>query len=475
MLCAVILTYLPSLGGGWAYDDLTWATHPADLYAALHGAVGSPIWRPLGALPTALIHSLWVDPLPHRVLSLILHLVAVSAVGHIATAAGARPSLAWFAAALFGVHTGTSEPVAWISCHTELIPAVLTLTGWAALTRGKEWTAGLLWGLAPFGKEAWILLPLSGALWCLGTRRWSWRAVGTASLGAAVYLVLRQSAQTSASLGSIDPDILGPLGYIALRGIGLLFVPASADVCPLYAPAPTAGAVVLVAGLVALACTRGRPWLAALLVPLPILAPNALASARNGIGADRYYYLAIAGIAIAIALAAESLRSARPNWTPPRLFQAAWLIPVALAPLTALRARDWGDNLALFSASLAIDPVNPFSSIGYAAALSSADRCEEAIPHFRVGLKKDPQALTGLQACLGRLGHLEAIVALSAEVTTAQQVANLARALLLLGRTSDARMILDRATADFPDDHDLAALRDQAYAAAPQDPAAPER
>lgn len=467
VLSAVGLTYLPSLGGGWAWDDRTWVDRPADIWGALVGSGDIPLWRPLGALPTVLLHAAGAGPLAHRLLSLALHLGAVAAVAGIARRSGARGTVAWFGAALFGLHAGSSEPVAWISGQTELIPAALTLLGWGALARafqgdatgGRrwEWAAGAAWALTPFAKEAWLLVPAAGAILCWGYGRWSWRALGTAAGGGATYLLLRQAAHSHASLDAISFEPFGPLGYLVRRGFELLLVPATADACPLYAPAYVTGILATLGVLVAIAASRRRPWLAAAVAMLPILAPNALAAARNGLGADRYYYLPLAALGVAVALGAEALLQ-RPS---PRGLALAWLLPLLLAPITMVRATEWGSSAALFSASLARDPTNPYAAFGYADVLSEAGRCADAVPLYRLALEKDIRALGPLQTCLGRLGRLDEIVALADRATTAPTSANLVRALLGLDRLADADRISQQAITLFPDDGPLYTLRGQ--------------
>ncbi len=459
VLGAIVLTYAPSLAGGWTWDDVGWASEPADLAGALFGKSDSPLWRPVATLPVHAIHALTPEPLAHRLSSLALHLVAVASVAAVARSMGARPVLAWFGAALFGLHAGSSEPVAWISAQTELVPAVLTLLGLAALARGREWTAGLLWALTPFGKEAWLLLPASGLVWCWGAGRFSARALGTAFAGCVAYLGLRQLAASNASFGSLDLDPFGSLGYITARGLTLLLVPAASDACPLYVAAPALGIVATIAVLAALPLARGRPWLAALLFPLFVLAPNALASARNGMGADRYYYLPIAGVGLAVALGAEALWRRRPEGAAPRALALAWAIPLALAFTTATRATDWGSNEALFSASLVRDPTNPFAAFGYGDVLRAAGRYEEAIPYYRIAMEHDARAVACLQECLGRLGRLEEVVALAPRSGAAPARANVVFALLGLGRLDEARIAIDAAVATFPEDPVLLGLR----------------
>lgn len=449
-LLAVVIAYTPLWSGGWVWDDHQWADRVVDPGTLLTAA--DSLWRPLGTAPVLLLQWLLPAPWPHHLFSLGLHLVSVAAVAGIARACGARPSIAWLAAACFGLHAGASEPVAWMSCTTELVPAALTLVGWAALTRDRPWLAGVCFALTPFGKEAWLLLPVALLVWMWAAPRPSWRAWGLTVAGCVAYLLARPASFTPPAVAGFDP--FGPLGAITLRGVALLLLPTTADVFPLYHPAPVVGAIATVAVLAAAAFARGRPAVAALLFGLPILAPNALAAAQTGIVADRYYYLPLACTAVAVALAGETL--ARRTMRPPR---ALVLLPVLLGVITFQRAAEWRTDATLFGASLAHDPTNPYAAFRLAHDLNTRQhRCAEAVPLYTIGIEADPRAISGLQACLTELGRLDEIVALAPRATTLAARKNLIRTYLTLGRVDEARTACVAAIDLFPADAPLRAL-----------------
>jgi hypothetical protein len=476
--------------GTWVWDDHGWAGRPVDVAAALFAGEDS-IWRPLGAAPVVILQWLLPLPWPHHVFSLALHLVSVVAVARVARGAGARPHIAWFAAACFGLHPGVSEAVAWMSSTTEIVPAALTLIGWAALARGwapvgnatgapgrsaegasprndpggppggAQWFAGACFALTPFGKEAWLLLPLSLLVWMLAAPRPIWRAWGVSVAGCVAYLVGRQFTATSTSLSASDFEPFGPLGATTLRGFQLLFLPATADVFPLYQAAPTVGLLAVVGVLGTAVLARGRPAVAALLFSLPVLAPNALAAARTGILADRYYYLPLACIAVAGALAGEGLVAASlaRRGTAPRSLWLLPAIPLLLGVVTFRRAGEWRTDATLFGASLARDPTNPYAAFRVGYDLHTRQhRCAEAIPLYRIGADVDDRAISGLQACLTELGRLDEIIALAPRASTLAARKNLIRTQLTLGKVDDALAACAEAIRTFPADAPLHAL-----------------
>lgn len=488
VLVAVVVAYAPVMTGTWVWDDHGWAERQVDLATALFAGEDS-IWRPLGAAPVFILQWLLPLPWPHHVFSLALHLVGVTAVARIARGAGTRPTIAWLAAACFGLHPGASEAVAWMSSTTEIVPAALTLVGWAALTRGwsavpeqnatgagrgarggrddtgggawrgaygAQWFAGACFALTPFGKEAWLLLPVSLLVWMLAAPRPIWRAWGVCVAGCVAYLVGRQFAGTSTSLSASDFEPFGPLGATTLRGFQLLFLPATADVFPLYEPAPTVGLIAVVGVLGTAVLARGRPAVAALLFSLPVLAPNALAAARTGILADRYYYLPLACIAVAAALGGETY--ARRSRAP----RSLWLlpaIPLLLGVVTFRRTGEWRTDATLFGASLTRDPTNPYAAFRVGYDLHTRQhRCAEAIPLYRIGADVDDRAISGLQACLTELGRLDEIIALAPRARTLAARKNLIRTQLTLGRVDDALATCAEAVRAFPADAPLHAL-----------------
>lgn len=445
VLLAVFLAYLPSLSGGWVWDDHWLAQSGAvslrdaltrDVWGGADAA-DSNLYRPLPML----LHSLGLGVLAERLLSLVLHLLAVFAVGSLGLQLGAG-RFAWLGAAFFGLHPGTSECVAWVTGRHDLLPALLVLGGWVALLRDRMLVSTVLFGLAPFAKEPYVLVPLLPLLW--GPRR-SWKVSAGAALGLLLYLGLRQmlALPMPADAAMIEP--FAPLGALARRGVELLLVPATADALPLFQPSFWMGVLAVIGGILVLALCRPLPWFRLLGGAGLLLLPCAPAAAHIGLVADRYFYLlfAVIGVGIGLLLKGLELRGGG------RLLPFAWLLPLLLAPMLLLRAQAWESDASLFGASLALNPENPYAAFHVAHDLQvRMHDCKAAIPLYQRALEVDPRAVTNLQACLLEEGRLEEGLALISKVDplSFSGALNTARILGRLQRWPEAREEARRAT-----------------------------
>jgi hypothetical protein len=179
----------------------------------------------------------------------------------------------------------------------------------------------------------------------------------------------------------------------------LLVYPAtlSADY-PVHMPAGVAdarflgGAGLLVAWVVAtVALARRAPaaawamaWVVAMYLPVSNLVPL-----TQFFVAERYLYVPSFGICLLAGLGFEALRRARLR---AGALAAATLLVAAAAVRSAVRTRDWRDNLTLWSAALAAIPdASSKTHAELALALAGAQRGAEAIPHFERALAMGPE------------------------------------------------------------------------------------
>jgi tetratricopeptide (TPR) repeat protein len=366
----------------------------------------SSLYRPLSVLSYTLGRALGAGPGFERLISLALHLLAVGLVATVAITLGASRRAGWLAAAILGVHPGASEAVAWISARHDLLGSVIVLGGWLALVRGREVPAGLLLGLAAFAKEAFLLTPLTVVIWSVALRRRSWTALALSTTGVLACLVLRTLIDVPMpTAGNSLGELLGAAGGVALRGFELALVPGSADAAALLEPSVWIAAAALVAALCLVSRLPGRPILAALVAPLPLLAPAAAASTQYGVVGDRYFYCLFCGAAIALALALTPLLRAH------RQASLLWAVVPALALGTVARVTDWTSSVAIFEASVQRDPANAHAAFHLAYSLHVYEReCGRAIPLYEKGLGADPRSSGNLLACLLEVGDLERVV-----------------------------------------------------------------
>jgi tetratricopeptide (TPR) repeat protein len=449
VLGLVAVTYLPSLGGGWVWDDVYQLrdnpaiTQPRVL--ASHDVWGptgfadprnTPVYRPLAMLSHVPGQALWRGPAVERLLSLALHLGALALVAGLALALGLDRRAAWFGAACFGLHPAATEAVAWASARADLLGVVLLAGAMAALARGRPWLAGGLAGLAPFCKEPFVLAPLCLAIWMLGLRRRDPPALLLPWLGVAAYFAARHAfgiASPGAGPATQPGAVLGALGAVAGRGLVLFANPLAPDALPPVVPNLLVGSLALTAALVGLAAVPGRPWLAALLAPLPLLLPAALASLGNGYVSDRYFLPALLGTALAAASGYAALARRR-AWAP-----ALFALPLLWAPCAAWRAAQWTDNETLFRAALARHPDSAEARfhLAYALHVEKGD-CAAALPLYDRAAGESLRAGNNLQACLLELGRLAEAAEIGPGLAERDPLnptpaVNTARALSLLG------------------------------------------
>lgn len=452
VLVLVTLVYVPSLGGDWVWDDhaqlaanpglrAPWTLWTTDIrFGAASQA--TDVYRPLVMSSYLLGQRLAPGPLSARLGNLALHLGAVALVARLAQDLGARRRAAWLAAAVFGVHPGTTEAVAWVTGRHDVLPAMLLLSALVLLPR-RPLLAGALCACTPLAKEPYLLAPVALALWALGRRQSAWPAVAVAATGPVVALALRTMAGVALPIGAAGSDPVGALGALLVRGVTLVLMPTAPDAAPLYQSRLGFGVLaVALLGAGGGAVLRGHRTAALALAPAILLLPCAPASARIGLIGDRYYYFVFATLAVGAACAIG-----RTRWTP-----WLWLAPALLAPLSAQRVTQWRSDLALWSASHARDPANPHAAfhLAYALHTQSGD-CAAAVPLYREALVIEARARTNIMACLVQLGRNEEAVALAPELAAQDPddpkvPAAAARALVGAGRLEEARSWAARAT-----------------------------
>ena len=448
VLALVAAAYLASLAGDWVWDDVYQLrdnpaiTSPGVLVTSdVWGPTGfadernTPVYRPLAMLSHAPGQMLVPGPRIERVLSLAFHLATTALVACLALALGVGPRAAWFGAACLGLHPAATEAVAWISARADLLGVSLVAGGMAALARGRPWLAGALTALAPFCKEPFVLAPLALGIWMLGLGRRDWSALALSLGGVVVYFAARQAfgiAAPGAGPGTELPALIGGIGAVAERGVVLLVHPDAPAALPRFTPNPLAGVLVLLLALPALAFVPGRPWLAALLAPLPLLALAAPASLANGFVSDRYFQVALLGAAIAAACGYAALER-RQRWAP-----LLFALPLLWAPFTALRALEWRDNETLFRAAVARDPDSGEALFHLAYALHVGGDCAAALPLYERAAQESARAGNNHQACLLEEGRLRQAAEIGPALAAgdpgnATPAVNTARALSLLG------------------------------------------
>ena len=148
IVAAILLVYLPALGGGFIWDDDDYVTGNLTL-RSLEGL--RQIWFKVGAVPQyyPLVHTLyWIeyhlwglDPLGYHLINILLHAAAALLLWRVLLRL-ALPG-AWLAALIFALHPVQVESVAWITECKNVLSAVFYFAAALAYLRfaGPDQTA----------------------------------------------------------------------------------------------------------------------------------------------------------------------------------------------------------------------------------------------------------------------------------------------------------------------------------------------
>ncbi len=316
-------------------------------------------------------------------------------------------------AAIFGVHPLHVESVAWVTERKDVLSGFFWMLGlwayaqWGKTRQPRSWwlvTSCLVAGL--MSKQIVITLPCVCLLldvWPLGRLQdprdgpTLLRRIGTllyeklAWFGlciAAVFIVLQ--AQTQAREFAEDWPLSLRVSNAALGVVRYLvktFWPVRLSVAYPYNPpesmGPVYAAVGVIAVLTALAVllTRRKPFLLmGWLWFLGTLAPvSGLIQAGKQSLADRYMYLPLIGLSVAIVWLFPLPRSRAMTW--------AWslIVTACLAGLAVRSAQQvavWRNTDTLFQHALQVDPTNDSAHFVLAAADLQAGRLAEGIVHL---------------------------------------------------------------------------------------------
>lgn len=338
VLTFVAVSYANALSGPFLWDDRPLILEKAEAksIATAIGAFRSSFWsagpakrtrgyyRPLTTLSYATDRRIWgEEPAGFHATNVAIHLINVGLLFALARRAGAGLAAASFASALWGCAPRLSECVTWISGRTDLLAALfvfLALLSWDGTRKSRKWAATLLFLAALLCKEVAVaLLPallalelrsasggLREKLSTAAKRLWPMFAVFVAfiivrqavlprqtttdSLGASRILAIFQSI--AVFLGMVlDPlhpktqigRVISPEPWVAAAGFGVFVLLAVTCVWGFRKLPPRAVCAVAL-GLASL---------------LPVI--HIFPIANNVIAADRFLYLPLAGLALAMA------------------------------------------------------------------------------------------------------------------------------------------------------------------------------
>ncbi len=437
-------------------------------------------WHPLTWLSHMLDVELFgLDPAGHHLANVALHAAtAVLLFLFFDRTTGARTRSA-LVAGLFALHPLRVQSVAWVSERKDVLAGfffVLVLLAWAryaaAPSRSRYLLALVLFALGLCAKPSLVAVPLVLLLvdfWPLA--RWSRATRARNLLEKLPFLVLAllSSAITllaQRSGGALAPSLVIPLGArvanaasSALTYVGRTFWPAQlcyfhphpALVDPLWRPvnaqALASGAVLLFATGAALLLRRARPalfvgWCWTLVMLLPVIG---LVQVGEQSWAERYAYLPLVGVYVALLFACEPPRALR---VPLALALLALLAACTVATRRATLA--WLDSRSLYERALLVSDKNYMAETGLANVLRDQGEIARARELYQAALAVRPTfapALYGLGLLEQEAGDLERATALYERALASHP--GLVQAHLNLGAVLGQRGELDRALEEF--------------------------
>ena len=458
----------PQVNQGLTPEGLRWAVTSAG-YAAN--------WHPLTWLSHQVDVSLFgLAPAGHHATSLLLHAVAAGVLFLALARLTGAAWRAWLVAALFALHPLRVESVAWIAERKDPLSGLLFLLTVALWVRHLRRPAPSRYGavvaafaLALAAKPMVVTLPLVLLLldwWPLG------RIPRDGRRGAALCtLVVEKLPLLLLAAASAAPTLLAqrrggavvalfehPLPARAANALVSVAAYLGSALWPtrlaIWYPLPdaghpagvVAGAALLVVAVTAIALwlRRRRPalivgWCWYLVMLLPV---SGLVQVGAQARADRYTYLPMIGVALALAWLAPAVRAAGARLALAAVASCALL---ALGLATRAQLGHWRDDETLLRHALSVAGESWMVRNALGHALLRDGRDDDAADAFRAALtlSPDPETSVALGTALARQGrHTEAL----AQYDAALRVAPLDRtarfnrgaALEALGRDAEA-------------------------------------
>jgi hypothetical protein len=482
----VLLVYGQTAAHGFvSYDDdryvyandivkagLTWR---GILWAGSAFAAGN--WHPLTWLSHMLdcqLFGLW--PGAHHLVNAGFHLGATLLLFAALASMTGRLWRSAFVAGAFALHPLHVESVAWIAERKDVLSSFFGMLALMAYIRyarqpGRKrlWATSLLFGLALLAKPMLVTLPFVFLLldyWPLGRIGWPPERSGIRRLviekaplfamsaaSGVVALVAQRAAGAVAPLGALPlADRVANACVALVTYLGNCFWPAHLAVLYPYSRVSMVGAVAAVAILVSITavCIRsagrrpyllvGWAWFVGMLVPVCGIVQVGVQSR-----ADRYMYLPLAGIAVAVVWSIADLASRRARLRFPAAISGA--VALLLLGVAAYRQTGyWHNSRVLFGHALEVTRGNSVIENNLGVVLAREGDRNGALDHFQSALTIHPgyaEAHSNLGSLLAQSGQLDAAIlhltqAVGLNPRYAEGHSNLCLALLQAGRRAQA-------------------------------------
>ncbi len=469
----VYVTANPRVRAGLTLDGARWAATSVG-YAAN--------WHPL----TWLSHMLDVElfglaPRGHHLHSVLIHAASALLLFAAVRRMTGALYLSWSVALLFAVHPLRVESVAWVAERKDVLSGFLvlaTLLTWVRYARrpgAARYSASLGLTLAALlSKPMAVSLPLLLLVadwWPLGrfgrngpgARRLLFEKLPFAVLAVAA-AVITFVAQTGGGAVEVTHGIVERLAFLPLATATYLWKFAWPSGLAVFYPMPDRISVleVLAAALplavlagIAVFSRRRRPHLLAGLAwyVTTILPVSGVVRAGDQAVADRYTYIPLIGLTVAVVLLARELvRRQAP------LTLGVVAVALGLAAMTRSQAATWRDTQTLFRHAVAVVEGNWLAYNNLGQALLDAGRPADAAPLLGEAIRLKPSeplshynlgaALFQLGDRAGAEGQYRRALALAPDLAAARY--NLGVTLLWEGRSAAALQEFDRVLAQTP-------------------------
>ena len=417
------LTENPQVKAGLTWGGVAWA------FTTLHASN----WHPLTWLSHMLdVRLFGLDPGAHHLVNVLFHVAnTVLLFGVLSRMTGA-PGRSLVVAALFAVHPLHVESVAWVAERKDVLSTFFGLLTLAAYVRYAEWPrlrrylpVALAFALSLLAKPMWVTLPFL----LLVLDWWPLRRVEGSNLAAAAEgpetwpapprrLVVEKLPLLALSAASSVATVVAQNRGGSLTGMELGLWPRLANAVVSYArylletvwpyplsifyPYPVGGfpawkvigSLALLGGLTALAVREARrmPWLlAGWLWFLGTLVPViGLVQVGGQSMADRYTYMPIVGLFVAIVWTAHRVAGAWRGGLP--LAAAAVAVLVALSGATSVQLGHWSDHVRLFRHALEAGGESALVRGTLSEGLRRSGKLDEALVHARAAVRLDPHS-----------------------------------------------------------------------------------
>ncbi len=412
----------PMVLGGLSPEGISWALR----------ATPSNLWHPLTWISFMAEVSFFgggaTSPAVHHLGNLVLHLAATGLFFLLLRTLGISLVSAFLAALLFSLHPLHVEPVAWISSRKELLSSALGLCAVLAYTRQKltdHAGARRTWRLLTFttllaalaSKPSAVVIPalfvlvdallantrdlprnLLHLLCTSALRLWPCFLFAAITTVIAVTIQYSGSHQGTIAESSLwerlreSPMLLGFYAWRSLMPNNLVF----------EYPAPLGSLPRIGLSCLGILVAAAIPWLwlratdlsrklaLALLWFVVCLSPVlGLVYVGTSFTTDRYAYLALGGLALAVAFFLDALPAQRAVARALAMGSCVLLIVAATLHCRALAAV-WKNDASLFRYAVAVSPRSPTAQINVATVYRMHGDTTRAQAHYLLALELSP-------------------------------------------------------------------------------------